>query len=633
MVFKNNKWLVLLILLLILAIILIFLFKIQNKLINKRKENFETVPSTTNDPTQTIIKLINSTDEIGITIEETELISDNIFIDNITREDIKEVIIGNGITSIGRNTFSGCTSLTSITIPDSVTEIGYGVFMDCSSLTSIIFNENSNLESIGIYAFDNCSSLNSITIPNKVTNISRDAFRNCESLKSIEIPDSVTSIGNFAFSSCSSLTSITFNENSKLETIGNAAFHDCISLTSITIPDSVTEIGTGVFMDCSSLTSITIPDSVTEIGYGVFMNCSSLTSIIFNENSNLESIGIYAFDNCSSLNSITIPNKVTNISREAFRNCESLKSIKIPYSVTSIGNIAFQDCTSLTSVTFDTNSELDFGINTFTGCTKLASITFTNKTSKEITLNKFVFVWLGGSLYPFDNIDKFFDSDGNTLESKITKDNKLNIPSGGITFTRTIIILTDEDDNINYKNIVGELISDDIINDELSITKTNIKEVIIGNNVTSIGDAAFQDCTSLTSITFYNNGTETKEITIGKNVFSNTPILYNSDGETLKNKITANNNKLNIPSGGITFTDTKPSTTQPSTTQPSTTQPSTTQPSTTQPSTTQPESSLMQKIIIDPKMFKDLSEPSNPTNIEKFTNLQISNSYELFKIN
>ena len=111
------------------------------------------------------------------------------------------------------------------------------------------------ITSIGNRAFSGCSSLTSVTIGNGVTSIGEDAFRGCRSLTSITIPDSVTSIGDSAFWGCSSLTSITIPDS--VTSIGDSAFDSCIKLTSITIPDSVTSISAYAFCDCSSLTDIT----------------------------------------------------------------------------------------------------------------------------------------------------------------------------------------------------------------------------------------------------------------------------------------------------------------------------------------------------------------------------------------
>ncbi len=117
---------------------------------------------------------------------------------------IKEVVIQDGVTSIGSYAFYGCSSLTSITIPDGVTEIGDYAFQYCSSLTRITIPDGVTL--ISDKAFYGCNNLTSITIPDGVTSIGSYAFKNCSSLTSITIPDGVTSIGYDAFTNCSNLT-------------------------------------------------------------------------------------------------------------------------------------------------------------------------------------------------------------------------------------------------------------------------------------------------------------------------------------------------------------------------------------------------------------------------------------------
>lgn len=213
-------------------------------------------------------------------------------------EIVKEVVIGNGVTSIGLSAFSGCTTLTSVTIPDSMREIGSGAFLACTSLTSITIP--GNVTSIGDWAFNGCSSLTGIAIPNGVTSIKDFTFYDCSSLTSVTIPNSVTSIEFQAFHHCSSLTSITIPDS--VTSIRRQAFSDCSSLTSITIPDSVTSIEEYTFARCSSLTSITIPDSVTSIGNEAFIECSSLTSITIPDS--VREIGAAAFFNCQKISDV-----------------------------------------------------------------------------------------------------------------------------------------------------------------------------------------------------------------------------------------------------------------------------------------------------------------------------------------
>ena len=212
------------------------------------------------------------------------------------RQNIKSIVIPNGVISIEEWAFKNCSSLQSITIPNSVKSIGGGVFHDCKSLTSV-------------------------TIPNSVTSIGGSVFHDCKSLTSVIIPNSVKSISSGAFFGCSNLTNITIPNSVK--SIRSDAFFGCSNLTNITIPNSVTSIGSRVFRDCKSLTSVTISNSVKSIGGYVFCDCKSLTSVI-------------------------IPNSVKSISSGAFWGCSNLTSITIPDSITSIANFAFYGCSSLT---------------------------------------------------------------------------------------------------------------------------------------------------------------------------------------------------------------------------------------------------------------------------------------------
>ena len=166
--------------------------------------------------------------------------------------------------------FSGCASLTAVTIPDSVTDIDRGAFSGCPI-------ETATISALAVNHIKN-SRLNTVTITSGES-ISNFAFSDCASLTSITIPDSVTSVGDYAFLRCTGLTSITIPDS--VTSIGEKAFYGCTGLTSITIPDSVTFVDWSVFSGCTGLTSITIPDSVTCVGNDAFYGCARLTSIKF----------------------------------------------------------------------------------------------------------------------------------------------------------------------------------------------------------------------------------------------------------------------------------------------------------------------------------------------------------------
>ena len=192
-----------------------------------------------------------------------------------------------------------------------------------------------------MYAFSGCSGLTSLTIPSSVTEIGSYAFEDCSGLTSLTIPSSVTSIGWYAFEGCSGLTSLTIP--SSVTEIGSYAFEDCSGLTSLTIPSSVTSIGWYAFEGCSGLTSLTIPSSVTSIGWSAFSGCSGLTSLTIP--SSVTSIGYYAFSGCSGLTSLTIPSSVTSIDDNAFSGCSGLTSIYVyPEKVPILGTGVFSGC-------------------------------------------------------------------------------------------------------------------------------------------------------------------------------------------------------------------------------------------------------------------------------------------------
>ena len=217
------------------------------------------------------------------------------------------------ITGAGEVEISDCNeSVTSVNIPSSVTHAWkhYSHSCECYITDSV---RTYSVTAIGNSAFSGCSSLTSITIPNSITSIGYSAFSHCDSLTSVTIPNSVTSIGYSAFRYCSSLASVTIGNS--VTFIGEGAFGECSSLTSVTIPNSITSIGDYVFVNCSSLTSVTIPNSVTLIGDGAFYRCYSLTSVTCLA-TNPPARGSYISDAFEYISTLYVPNGC----RQAYEN-------------------------------------------------------------------------------------------------------------------------------------------------------------------------------------------------------------------------------------------------------------------------------------------------------------------------
>ena len=251
-----------------------------------------------------------------------------------------EVVIPDSVTSIGLGAFEGCDSLTSITIPfvgekaDGSGETHFGYIFGASNITSSDYDIPKSLKNVIIgdgvtnireNAFSGCGNLDSIVVEegNSVYHSDGNCLIETESKMLLRgcntsiIPDdgSVTSICDWSFKGCS-------------------------GLTSITIPDSVTSIGRGAFEDCSGLTSITIPfvgaiadGTGTHFGYifGAYSDWEnykyvplSLKEVIITGG---ENIAYGAFEGCTSLTTITIPGTVTELGDFVFEGCTSLEKI------------------------------------------------------------------------------------------------------------------------------------------------------------------------------------------------------------------------------------------------------------------------------------------------------------------
>ena len=219
-------------------------------------------------------------DGIAVTFgESVEKIPAYLFYRNYSsyRPNVKSVIIGSNVTSIGTYAFYNCTGLTSVAIPDSVTSIGSSAFYGCIGLTSVTIGDS--VASIGGSAFNGCSGI--IEVVGDISYVDGWVIDAASDIKTALIRQGTRGIAASAFSGCDGLTSVTIPDS--VTSIGSYAFRNCDGLTSVTIGNGVTSIGSSAFYGCTGLTSITIPDSVASIGDYAFRYCSGLTSVTFEE--------------------------------------------------------------------------------------------------------------------------------------------------------------------------------------------------------------------------------------------------------------------------------------------------------------------------------------------------------------
>ena len=363
---------------------------------------------------------------------------------------LTSITIPDSVTSIGKYAFDGCTGLASIIVEDGNAKYHSdgNCLIETESKTLVLGCKNSiipadgSVTSIGDESFDGCSGLTSIAIPDSVTIIGDRAFYDCKNLINLTIGKGVTSIGENAFHGCSALEQIivskeniiyhsagnclietesktlilgcktsTIPSDGSVLTIGCGSFESNTNLVSIVIPDSITTIEEDAFWECTGLKRITIGNDVKNLSALSFFRCSGLEEIIVlsgntkyhsvsnclieTENKMLilgcknsiiptdgsvTSIGDYAFSNRNII-SITIPNTVTSIGEDAFSWCEVLTSVIIGNSVTNIGRSAFNGCTKLTAVSIP-DSVTSIGEDAFNYCASLMNVTIGNSVTE-----------------------------------------------------------------------------------------------------------------------------------------------------------------------------------------------------------------------------------------------------------
>ena len=407
--------------------------------------------------------------------------------------DVKSVIIENGVTTIGDFAFYKC-NLSNITIAESVTSIGNSAFRNCRRLTQVDIPKK--VTSIGDRAFLGCQKLTSIEVDcdnqyysstegilfnkDKTTLI---LFPNAKSVQDYNVPEEVTHIADRAFYGCQ-MNKITMGQS--VESIGLKAFGGNIVTIDVNSNNTYySSLDGNLFnKDKTSLIqysagktdiSYTVPDSVTNIGEFAFADSSYLENVIFGKN--VEVIGEFAFEVCDVLTNITINENISQISEAAFTDCSQLKTVNYNGTVAQFNKIKIEKY----------NTPL-----------LIADICYMN--------------------------DTILDSGtcGDTVKWVLNKDGLLTIRGKGQMYNYSAYA------DVPWYPLHKNIISIDILNGVESIGDrafqecANMENVSIPESVKSIGMKAFMNCKKLNNVIIPDGVT-----TLGNNAFAQCDSLTN----------------------------------------------------------------------------------------------------------
>ena len=448
--------------------------------------------------------------------------------------------------------------ITSVSIPGTISHVSKNAFEGCQNLKSIILGEG--VKEIRNEAFKDCTELQEVSLPKSLRTIGDKAFMGCTKLEKITLGEGVTEIGCAAFKNCTALSEAHFPKN--LLTIGTEAFVKCGSLDvgKLALPAFV-NFDIKIFNGCRSLPELiyssdkttlfyyglegehfTVPNTVRRIYQGAFQGNQKLYSITLP--SGLREIGKLAFAHCAQLQAVQIPDSVKRIDNQAFKRCLSLKEIQIPGSVKMIPAEVLEGCNALETVVIQEGTT-EIAKTAFYNCYNLKHVYLPASIKKDIP----------GDLFE-ENPDLIIHGFSATMAETFAKEKRLRFeatapqssteaqivkpankrkanPEDKLWAVKTVkdktILYTykgtkeeiEIPDTVKGKpvSIIGEFLFSAYANNltsEQICHRKSIRKVMISDGITEIGDGAFCGCESLECIVIpktvkkFGNGVFTK---------------------------------------------------------------------------------------------------------------------------
>ena len=499
-------------------------------------------------------------------------------------EQLTSLTLSKNWTSSGNNAFINCKKLETVVIPASLNTEATAIFQNCISLKSVVFEDG--VKKVGNDFFRGCKILEEVVIPASMEKLgrTRTIFMGCAALKKVTFLSATTEIPGTdpqyfpttaeihgylgstaeAFATQNGNTFVNLPEPDKytgtcgdnlswslliedglltikgtgdmtdytkekdVDEIRNAPWYEHrASIVKVVIEDGVTSIGQYAFNGCSEIKSATMTDSVTKISAYAFRGCQKMTSVYISKN--VTSLGGFAFVNNKLLDNVVIPGKVTSVGTGSFQNCYALKNLTIENGVTQLGNDFFLNCTSLEEVKLPASlTKLGSDRGVFEGCAALKKVSFLSATTviyggaEAIPDGVEVHGYAGSTAEAYarneahkrtfvELPEPLLDSGtcGADLKWELTMGGLLTISGTGEMddYTKTdadVVILPPWNE---YKSQIKEIVIEDGVTriGNRAFSSTSVTTVTMADSVTKIGDSVFGSCAKLVSITFSQN--------------------------------------------------------------------------------------------------------------------------------
>lgn len=446
--------------------------------------------------------------------------------------DIINASLPETVVEIGKWAFASCSKLKSVEIPNGVKKIPEYSFTGCSSLENVVLSEG--LEAIDSNAFTYCS-FSKINVPNSVKIIRSKAFYECNNLETISLPDGIVEFSLWESAiilDCEKLASITIGKN--VNKIATAIALGCPNLESINVSDQnqyyvsidgvvfTKDQTTLVMYPCGkTLESYTVPNTVKVIAYGAFSENKKLSSVIFPDS--VITISDSAFYECTNLKYIKWSKNINSILGRAFMRCELIESLILPESLESIGSYAFSECKNLSTIKMNDNLR-DIGTFAFSDCKITELVIPDHVTNVERSAfdgcEELVRIVIGKHVEYINGIigvpqklqfievspnNPYYKAIDNVLFSKDGKTLVL-FPAGCTATTYTVpsgVTTIGDLAFANCSSIKEVILSEGITNIswQAFVKCSSLETVVISDTVSEIKDKAFYSCISLENVT------------------------------------------------------------------------------------------------------------------------------------